>query len=76
MAVIVSESWEEGEVDGHRESLLEALESYRRGLADAPVLRRWSAGQVGGREPAGEGGDLSDARDKADKQEEEDGRRP
>lgn len=71
MAVFVSESWEEGEVDGHRESLLEALESYRRGLADAPMLRRWSAGPVGGREPAGEGGGQAGEREKADDQEEE-----
>ena len=29
-----------------RERLLESLEAYRRGLAEAPVLRRWSVGPV------------------------------
>lgn len=32
-----------------RERLLESLEAYRRGLADAPLLRKWSGGG-GGRE--------------------------
>ena len=34
-----------------REQLLESLESYRRGLSDAPLLRKWS-GDLG---DAGEG---------------------
>lgn len=76
MAVYVSESWEEGEVDGNRESLLEALDSYRRGLADAPLLRRWSAGPVGGRGVTVEAGSLSGQNDKAAEQEEEEGAAP
>ena len=39
MAVIFSDLAAE---DGEREQLLEVLESYRRGLADAPLLRKWS----------------------------------
>ena len=31
-----ADSWE-------RERLLEALDAYRRGIADAPVLRKWAA---------------------------------
>ena len=27
-----------------RERLLESLEAYRRGLSDAPLLRKWSGG--------------------------------
>ena len=30
-----------------RERLLESLEAYRRGLSDAPLLRKWSGGQAG-----------------------------
>ena len=30
-----------------RERLLESLEAYRRGLSDAPLLCKWSGGQVG-----------------------------
>ena len=33
-------SWE-------RERLLEALDAYRRGLSDAPLLRKWNGGGVG-----------------------------
>ena len=33
-----------------RERLLDSLEAYRRGLADAPLLRKWSGGSTGGRE--------------------------
>ena len=33
-----------------RERLLESLEAYRRGLADAPVLHRWSIGPMGTKE--------------------------
>ena len=29
------------------ERLLESLEAYRRGLSDAPLLRKWSGGQAG-----------------------------
>ena len=32
------------EATEERERLLESLESYRRGLADAPLLRKWSGG--------------------------------
>ena len=34
----------EGPQGRDRERLLESLESYRRGLADAPLLRRWAVG--------------------------------
>ncbi len=30
-----------------RERLLESLEAYRRGLSDAPLLRKWSGGRAG-----------------------------
>ena len=54
MTVILSDS-----VDGtvERERLLESLESYRRGLADAPLLRRWAVGPVGAPEIALAGGE-------------------
>ena len=47
MTLILSDSSEEG---WERDRLLEALESYRRGLADAPLLRKWSVGPTGGPE--------------------------
>lgn len=38
---------EDGSGQGRqREQLLESLEDYRRGLADAPLLRRWSVGPL------------------------------
>ena len=40
-----------------REGLLESLETYRRGLADAPLLRKWGGGPAGGHEVAVEDGD-------------------
>ena len=45
-------------VEGQRERewLLESLEFYRRGLADAPLLRKWGGGPAGGREVAVEDG--------------------
>ena len=54
MTVILSDS-----VDGtvERERLLESLESYRRGLADAPLLRRWAVGPVDAPEIATAGGE-------------------
>ena len=53
---------EDFESPWQRERLLESLESYRRGLADAPLLRKWSAGSFdklrmsGGNEAAVEDG--------------------
>ena len=41
---------EEVESPWRRERLLESLESYRRGLAEAPLLRKRSGGPTGGRE--------------------------
>jgi len=38
------------ESPSERERLLESLEAYRRGLADAPLLRKWSGGATGGPE--------------------------
>jgi HK97 family phage prohead protease len=35
-----------GEGEWERERLLEALETYRRGLSDAPLLHKWGAGEV------------------------------
>ncbi len=46
-----------------RERLLESLESYRRGLADAPVLRKWSAGPPAEPERAAAGRKESDPGD-------------
>jgi hypothetical protein len=41
------------EVSWGRERLLESLEAYRRGLSDAPLLRKWGEGQVKAAEPPG-----------------------
>ena len=71
MTAIFSEPWEARQGDGNRELLLEALESYRRGLTDAPVLRRWNAGPAGGREVTVEGGNRSAAGEKNAEEEEE-----
>ena len=71
MASIFSEPWEGGGDEGGRERLLEALESYRRGLADAPVLRRWSPGPADGRELTMEDGNQPGASEKNSEVEEE-----
>ena len=44
MAVILPDVAEE---NWERDRLLESLDSYRRGLADAPLLRKWSIGPTG-----------------------------
>ena len=51
-----------------RERLLESLESYRRGLADPPLLRKWSGGPTGGREVVvgGEADEYSHTQKEAD----------
>ena len=52
-----------------RERLLESLESYRRGLADAPLLRRWATGPVGGQEISMEGREGCQRTEKQDEAE-------
>ena len=47
---------EDFEPPWQRERLLESLESYRRGLADAPLLRKWSAGSFDKLRMSGRGG--------------------
>ena len=55
---------EDFEPPWQRERLLESLESYRRGLADAPLLRKWSAGSF---DRLRMSGSLADAGDSFDK---------
>lgn len=45
-----------GEISRGREGLLESLEAYRRGLSDAPLLRKWGAAEAGA--AGDEGGTL------------------
>ena len=47
MTAMLNEGFES---PSERERLLESLEAYRRGLADAPLLRKWSGGATGGPE--------------------------
>ena len=47
-----------GGISWERERLLESLEAYRRGLSDAPLLRKWYGGGV---EAALDGGGLDGA---------------
>ena len=54
---------EDFEPPWQRERLLESLESYRRGLADAPLLRKWSAGSF---DRLRMSGSLADAGDSFD----------
>ena len=49
-----------------RERLLESLESYRRGLSDAPLLRKWSGGAVALAGSANGAGEGSGGYEKAD----------
>ena len=55
---------EDFEPPWQRERLLESLESYRRGLADAPLLRKWSAGSF---DRLRMSGSLADAGDSFDR---------
>ena len=50
MQVIFPDMEESSGPGRQRERLLESLEDYRRGLADAPLLHRWSAGPLPVRE--------------------------
>ena len=54
---------EDFEPPWQRERLLESLESHRRGLADAPLLRKWSAGSF---DKLRMNGSLADAGDSFD----------
>ena len=49
-----------------RERLLESLDSYRRGLAEAPRLRKWGGGPAAGREVAVEDGNGAPRSEKDD----------